>query len=139
MHKINVLRKTKIIHFRSSWEFRYIFAAEQRLFLKSWECWEKVEEVKSWEERLLYKSDNKQKTMKQMTWTQVWMFLLLASGFDNGRFRFNYTHLRTYTTMQLRVDFTIDFTNVWGFGRLKKTLLSQNKGNETFEQLICGF
>jgi len=22
--------------------------------------------------------------MKQMTWTQVWMFLLLASGFDNG-------------------------------------------------------
>ena len=33
--------------------------------------------------------------MKQMSWTQVWMFLLLA-GFDNGRFRFNYTHLRTY-------------------------------------------
>ena len=39
------------------------------------------------------------------------MFLLLASGFDNGRFRFNYTHLRTYTTMQLRVDFTKVFPN----------------------------
>ena len=95
---INVLVNTYDFH--SSWEFLYIFAAEQRLFLKSWECWEKVEEVKSWEEKTLlyYKSDNKQKTMKQMTWTQVWMFLLLASGFDNGRFRFNYTHLRTYTT-----------------------------------------
>ena len=46
-------------------------------------------------------SDNKQKTMKQMTWTQVWMFLLLGFffGFDNGRFsRFNYTYLRTYNT-----------------------------------------